>query len=312
MLEKVYAKLKSEGIAGLLTALRDAYRRALPQPPPKRLKYYPHCISFFESKTGLEIGGPSGMFRQEGLVPIYPIAGRIDNVNFGSQTVWQGGVSEGQTFVFDENKAPGYQYIAEASDLQGIGDASYDFVLASHCIEHLANPLKGLAEWTRVLRPVGLLVLVVPHKDGTFDHRRPVTLLQHLVQDLDSHMDEGDLTHLEEILNLHDLSKDPGAGDFQYFQERSKRNIENRCLHHHVFDTRLAVEVVNYAGLQILALEIFHPYHIVIVAQKTGRDQAVNNEKFRGIKAHPCWVSPFPSDRLPEKQIGHWNGGDKR
>lgn len=299
MMKKVYAKLKSEGIAGLLKSLKDAVRRALPQPPPQRLKYYPHCKSFFESKTGLEIGGPSGVFYQEGFVPIYPVAARIDNVNFGNQTVWQGGVSEGQTYMFDGNKAPGHQYIAEASNLQCIEDASYDFVLASHCIEHLANPLKGLAEWTRVLRLDGLLVLVVPHKDGTFDHRRPVTSLQHLIQDLDSQMDEGDMTHLEEILRLHDLSKDPGAGDFQLFQERSKRNIENRCLHHHVFDTRLAVEVVNYTGLQILALELFRPYHIVIIAQKTKPDQVINNEIFRGIEVRPCWVSPFPSDRLP-------------
>jgi len=295
MLTKVSATLKSEGIVGLL---KGAYRRVFPQPPPQRLKFYPYCKSFFEFKTGLEIGGPSGMFRQEGLVPVYPVAARIDNVNFGSHTVWQGGVSEGQTFIFDPAKAPGYQYIAEASDLRCIEDASYDFVLASHCIEHLANPLKGLAEWARVLQQDGVLVLVVPHKDGTFDHRRPLTSLQHLIQDFDSQMDEGDMTHLEEILKLHDLSKDPGAGDFQFFQERSKRNIENRCLHHHVFDTRLAVEVVDYTGLQILAVEVFRPYHIIIIAQKTGRDQIVNNERFIGINARRCWVSPFPSDRL--------------
>lgn len=290
-MKKVYSKLRSEGIGGLLKALR---RRT----PPQWLEYYPRCKSSFQSRTGLEIGGPSDIFKPWGHIPVYPVAARIDNCNFGSHTVWEGGISEGNTFTFDDGKAPGRQYLVEASNLQCIEDSSYDFILSSHCIEHLANPLKGLAEWIRVLKQDGLLVLVVPHKDGTFDHDRPITSLEHLIQDFDNHTGEGDMTHLEEILRLHDLSKDPGAGDFQFFQERSKRNIENRCLHHHVFDTRMAVEVVNHMGLQILAVELFQPYHIVIIAKRTGRDQGVNNEKFRGVNAAPCWRSPFPSDRL--------------
>ncbi len=295
-MKKVYAKLRSDGIGGLLKAV---HRRALPQ----RLEYYPHCKSSFQYRTGIEIGGPSSIFEQRGHIPIYPVAARIDNCNFGSHTLWEGCISEGNIFTFDKGKSPGRQYLAEASNLQCIEDSSYDFVLSSHCIEHLANPLEGLAEWIRVLKQDGLIVLVVPHKDGTFDHRRPVTSLEHLIQDFDRHTDEGDMTHLEEILRLHDLSKDPGAGDFQFFQEWSKRNVENRDFHHHVFDTRMAVEVVNYMGLQILAVELFHPFHIVIVAKRIGRDHAVNNERFLGINAAPCWRSPFPSDRLTHHEI---------
>lgn len=283
MIKKVYATLKSEGIGGLL---KHVYPRALPH----RLEYYPHCKSFFQSGVGLEIGGPSGIFRRRGRIPVYPVAARIDNCNFGSHTVWEGTIGEGDTFIFDKGKAPGRQYVAEASNLQCIDGSSYDFVLSSHCIEHLANPLQGLSEWIRVLKQNGLLVLVLPHKDGTFDHRRPVTSLEHLIQDFDSQTDEGDMTHLEEILRFHDLTKDPGAGDFQSFQERSKRNIENRCLHHHVFDTRLAVEVVNYMGLQLLAVELFRPYHIAVIAKNIGPDQAVNNERFREFDAALCFT----------------------
>ncbi len=290
MIKESRAKIKSDGIGGLL---KSVYRHAL----PKRLQYYPHCKSFFESRTGLEIGGPSGIFRKRGHVPVYPLATRVDNCIFGSHTVWQGVVSEGDTFTFDKKKPPGRQYLVEATNLRCIENSSYDFVLSSHCIEHVANPLQGLAEWIRVLKENGLLVLVIPHKDGTFDHRRPVTSLEHLILDLDSHTGEGDMTHLEEILRLHDLSRDPGVNDVQFFEERSRRNRENRCLHHHVFDTRLAVEAVNYTRLQILAVELFCPYHIVIIAKKSGKDQAADNERFLGINAASCWVSPFPSDR---------------
>ncbi len=73
---------------------------------------------------------------------------------------------------------------------------------------------------------------------------------------------------LEEILRLHDLARDPEAGDFNAFKKRAMRNVINRCLHQHVFDTRLVVDLVNYLGLQILTVELFRPYHIAIVAKK--------------------------------------------
>ena len=214
----IYSLLKKDGVYG---ALRAICRLVI----PKRLEYYPQCKPYLQSRIGLEVGGPSDIFKKRGHVPVYSIAARIDNCNFAGNTTWEGAISEGFAFIFDNRKPPGRQYIAEASNLQCIEDASYDFVLSSHCIEHLANPLRGLEEWIRVLKKDGLLVLVVPHKDGTFDHRRPVTSLKHLIQDFDSQTDEGDATHLEEILRLHDLSRDPGAVDFQFLKDRSKFNI---------------------------------------------------------------------------------------
>ena len=269
----------------------------------QRLEHYPNCESFFESKVGLEIGGPSRIFGRRGIVPVYPIAKRIDNVNFSHNTVWEGVIKEGDSFTFNKGKTPGRQYVGEAGQLEFIHDSSYDFVVSSHCIEHLANPLQGLSEWVRVLKQDGLLALIIPHKDGTFDHRRPTTSLEHLIQDFENQIDEGDMTHLEEILRLHDLAKDPGAGKFKSFQERSKRNKENRCLHQHVFDTRLAVETVNHMGLQIRSVELFLPYHIVLIATKTSPDQTVDNEKYRGADVAPCWLSPFPSDGIANQRI---------
>jgi len=295
-MKRAYATLKSVGIGDLLKAV---YHRLL----PNRIEYYPKCKSFYQSGVGLEIGGPSDMFRRRGSIPVYPVATKIDNCNFGQHTIWEGTISEENNFIFNKGTPPGCQYVGEASNLEFIEDSSYDFILSSHCIEHLANPLQGLAEWIHFLKQNVLLILVIPHKDGTFDHRRPVTSLEHLIQDFDNQTDEGDMTHLEETLRLLDLAKAPGAGDFQSFQERSKRNIENRCLHHHVFDTRLAVEVVNYMGLQILTVELFKPWHIAIISRKTSQDQTVSNEKYRGGDTAPCWLSPFPSDRKIDHQM---------
>jgi hypothetical protein len=61
---------------------------------------------------------------------------------------------------------------------------------------------------------------LLPDKRRTFDHRRPVTTLAHLIADLNADMAEDDLTHLPEILALHDLERDPDAGNMECRQEQ--------------------------------------------------------------------------------------------
>ena len=53
-------------------------------------------------------------------------------------------------------------------------------MLASHVIEHFPDPIRALAEWRRVARRY--IVLVVPHRDRTFDRERPLTPLAELVE----------------------------------------------------------------------------------------------------------------------------------
>jgi SAM-dependent methyltransferase len=42
---------------------------------------------------------------------------------------------------------------------------TYDTVHSSHCLEHLYQPREALAQWWRLVKPGGYLVLVVPHED---------------------------------------------------------------------------------------------------------------------------------------------------
>lgn len=245
----------------------------------------------------LEIGGPSGLFAPNGLLPFYRDAATIDNVNFSAQTIWEGTISAGATFVFNPNQPAGRQYIAEASSLPMIADGAYDGLISSHTLEHAANVILTLREWTRVVRDGGLLVLVLPHKDGTFDHRRPVTTLAHLLEDERAGVDERDLTHLPEILELHDLSLDPPAGNLEAFRLRGERNFENRGLHHHVFNTPLAVQLVDAVGLQILHADAQPVHHIIVVARKPAPGARVDNRAFLGADARYRASSPFPSDR---------------
>lgn len=69
----------------------------------------------------------------------------------------------------------------DLDSLSAFTAASQDFVVCSHVLEHLADPIGMLCEIRRVLRPDGVAVLVLPDREQTFDRTRPPTTLVHLI-----------------------------------------------------------------------------------------------------------------------------------
>lgn len=53
----------------------------------------------------------------------------------------------------------------EADDLSLFATRSMDFVFSSHLLEHIEDTQAALAEWWRVVKPGGHLVLYLPHRD---------------------------------------------------------------------------------------------------------------------------------------------------
>jgi len=222
---------------------------------------------FFENKVGLEIGGPSSIFARKSNLPVYVYAKTVDGCNFSGHTIWEGTISQGVTYKYDDQKI-GNQFIYEGTWLEGISGNSYDFVIASHCIEHFVNPLKAVKEWLRVLKPGGALLVVAPDKRFTFDRRRQITLFDHLLDDYNSNVGEDDLSHLDEILSLHDLLMDRDAGDHFQFSARSLKNYENRCLHQHVFDKDLLKQIFGHFGVEVLYSDFSFPFNIIMMGKK--------------------------------------------
>jgi len=250
-------------------------------------------------KKALELGGPSDLFLDHGCLPIYSVLATADNCLFSDRTIWTGEVGDGRGFHYHPEKQPGLQLFADATDLGQIPNASYGAVLASHCLEHIANPLRALYEWKRVLTGDGLLLLLLPHKDGTFDWRRPVTRLEHMIQDYERKTTEEDLTHIPEILELHDLERDSAAGSPEQFRQRCLDNQHTRAMHHHVFDTQTAAGLVHYAGFQLIHVAAIKPFHIIILAEKRDDRNGLQEDSgaFFQANAEFCARSPFPSDR---------------
>jgi SAM-dependent methyltransferase len=220
-----------------------------------------------ENRLGLEIGGPSSIFGDTGELPIYRYMANVDNCVFSSETVWEGKRTEGQTYYYHPGKKKGFNFIREATNLRDIASDTYDFLLSSHSLEHTSNPIKAIREWERVVKPGGAMVVILPDYRRTFDHRRKPTPVEHMIEDYENEMDETDLTHLPEIMELHDLALDPNAGTKDNFQRRSQHNFENRCLHHHVFDETNSRELLQSVGLTVMVQELVKPHHIVLLGR---------------------------------------------
>lgn len=206
-------------------------------------------------RDGIEIAGPTRAFDADGPLPVYPVIRSLENYGFHASD---------QTFEFSGRI--GRSHRCDATSLPR-GDESCDFVLSSHVLEHLADPLRALREWRRVLRPGGHLFLLLPHGARTFDHRRPVTEWSHLMADFEGQTPETDRTHVDDCLRLTDTNHWSFVSS-EDVHSLFDTNVESRNVHHHVFDLALAQKAVAFAGFRILTAQLVFPFHIVVFAVK--------------------------------------------
>jgi ubiquinone/menaquinone biosynthesis C-methylase UbiE len=217
------------------------------------------CFNLIRDRVhgdGIEIGGPTEMFQDRQELPVYPLVSSLENYGFDAP--------EGD---FEYGGRKGRSHRCDSTTLPR-SDASSDFVLSCHMLEHVANPLKALKEWQRVLKPSGYLLLVLPDAEHTFDHRRQTTTLEHLIADYRNHTSEDDATHIQEVLALTDMQHWSFPKDWYEWRDIYLRNSEHRQVHQHVFNAELAAAAVRFAGFNILACERLFPINIVVFAQK--------------------------------------------
>jgi SAM-dependent methyltransferase len=248
-------------------------------------------------KTGLEIGGPSQVFSSSGVIPLYQFASSLDNVNYSDVTLWDNK---------DKSKPEIFRKIIinEASNLTDIESESYDFVASSNVIEHLSNPLLSLLEMKRVICSGGMIITIAPHKDITFDHRRPVTRIKSLIEIFELHPIEGDISHLDlkEIFKDYDLELDLPAGNLDAFKKRTQDNRLNRALYQTVFNTQLLLEMFNWAEIKICYVKTsLNLGHILVIGEKSpdSKDE-ISKSNLRFLSPNAVWRNStiFRSERI--------------
>ncbi len=207
-----------------------------------------HLLRFFNNKTGVVIAGTlRGHFKV-----LIKTAKRVINVD--NSEVYLGVSTD-------------VDYLSDATNLSFAADESMDFVCSSHLLEHLANPLKAITDWKRVIKKGGIIYAGVPDKRYTFDHRRERTPLGHLIDDYKKEVDQTDETHISEFIEKWDEERD--GCNREQFLENVKRKPES-YMHHHVWITDDVKEIFNYTNLRIVYGPILRSATIHIVGQKPG------------------------------------------
>lgn len=89
--------------------------------------------------------------------------------------------SENDIYAKEQMKLAGYvkkvDIIAKGDNIP-LKDNSVDFVFSSHVIEHFYDPVSTINEWLRIVKPNGYIVMIVPHKERTFDAPKPCTKIE--------------------------------------------------------------------------------------------------------------------------------------
>ena len=225
--------------SGLSAYLRTALSRPA-------LLFSAHLLRFFRNKTGVVIGGRLRWH----FGPLLKTAGKIIGVDNSSDNLLR---------AYDES------YITDAGDLSFAQDQSMDFVCSSHVFEHLANPLKAIAEWQRVVKNGGIIYIAVPDKRYTFDRKRGRTPLSHLIDDFNNNVDQTDRTHIDEFKEKWDpeLADIP---DKEHVQEMA--SPPPICFHHHVWIVDDIREILEHMNLKVIYGPVLHHSTIHVVAQK--------------------------------------------
>lgn len=147
-------------------------------------------------------------------------------------------------------------YVTDIKTLAGIPDASLDFIVACHVIEHTNNPIAAIDSCYRALKPGGSLVLVVPDMTKTFDSKRALTTLAHLIEDYETPSRERDREHYEEFYSKA-FEIPAGSNLLEY---ASQKQTEGGDIHYHTFTYESFQKIVEWcAQKQGWAVEFAHP-----------------------------------------------------
>ena len=83
LLYDLFLKAERKGLDGIFSSLRAKILTCLFE---LRRGIYLKAV---KGKRGLEIGGPSGIFAPDGLLPVYELVTALDGADFNDGTIWR-------------------------------------------------------------------------------------------------------------------------------------------------------------------------------------------------------------------------------
>jgi predicted SAM-dependent methyltransferase len=169
--------------------------------------------------------------------------------------------------------------IDDAETLATVADARFDFLAAAHVFEHMRNPIAALAHWLRVVRPGGLVYLVVPDKRLTFDRHRVRTTLEHHILDYRQPSAERDLQHYLDYALLVD-----GHGQERAVEHAHRLAAADDRIHFHTFIPEDLMLIVRWMTA-----------HVTPVGVEMGPTLSLEDQEFHLLLRKPAsWPRAAP------------------
>jgi SAM-dependent methyltransferase len=134
------------------------------------------------------------------------------------------------------------EIVDDGEILSSIAEDSVDFVLANGFIELCQDPIVTLEKHLRVLKPNGILYLIVPDERFTFDRDRPVTSLEQLIRDNKEGPAVSVDSHFEEFTRL--ATKVPEDEVYEHARHLAETNFS---IHYHVWTQVEFLELLLYS-----------------------------------------------------------------
>ena len=203
--------------------------------------------------------------------------------------------AESLTTYFAGQQSP-FDGFLNAQTFAGIPDGSQDFVISAHVIEHLEDPIGAVLAALRILKPDGVLVLVVPDRRRTFDRLRPGTPLQHLVQD---HSDGGASTRLQGYIDharyVHPAITGETLSESQIQDSAPRTMAAQMDIHFHCWTTDEFAVFLEYCcrlgRAQLLATKGIVAYENLFVVRKRYRSPDIFWRSLARLREARNWLS---------------------
>ena len=277
-----------------VTKLKSKVRNVKEQSRLKKLLYY-----IDKEQKGLEIG-PS-------LRPVAPKKEgyQVEIIDHLSQSEL---IEKYAAMGLDTSKIEEVDYIWNGSSYcQLTGKENYyDYMIASHVIEHTADFIGFLQDCSMMLNDKGILSLAVPDKRYTLDHFRMVTTTGKMIDDFQAVEKTGSVGTLMDFC-LHAVSRNTKTAWSRYLDGVMKRDYS--FIHSYEQTIGAYDDAVQHPGFHDIHQYVFTPASFALLIAELGELGFID---FAVDKMYPTVTDEFIVLLRKKKEIDSLSDAEKR
>lgn len=186
-----------------------------------------------------------------------------------------------------------------------VGDATQDYIISSHVVEHLPDLIAAFLDWNRVLKPGGIIFTIFPKRDALpTDGLRPITPLAHFIEDY----------YLKHSSNTHPIDEGQAIrGHYHVFTLGSMLELIHWCNQH--LNLSWTIEHVEETDSKVgngHTVVCRYTPKLPLVVNAPQRTPVAPMSRLRELvdASREIWTTEGP--RAFFVRLGRWIGGERR